>query len=353
MKSVAGPKILPVVSSSPQERPDDLMHNDLKQQIGDGTRNQLVREAADLWLRLKDDPGNFELQGKADEWRAQSGAHEQAFNAAKESWILAGQLAPPAPMPSVVRLRDSESRWRFLPRRTAPAAVAAAVAACLAIVSAPTLLVMWQSDYRTATGEMRSVTLSDGSSVLLDTGSAIAVGYGDGRRGVRLLAGRAWFDVAHNQSHPFTVSAAEARVTVTGTAFDVGLDDDSIDVALARGGVRVAWGGEAPVALTPGDRIHIARPSNSSELDQIAISSMGSWRRGRLLIEDVPLSEGIDRLRRYYSGAIVLINSELGKRRVTGVFDVQSPKEALRLMVRQHGASVSEITPWLLVVSPD
>src|SRR3546814_11678062 len=105
--------------------------------------------------------------------------------------------------------------------------VGAAAAACLAVVSAPTLLLMWQSDYRTGTGEMRNVTLSDGSSVTLDTGSAIAVNYGDGRRGVRLLAGRAWFDVAHDERHPFTVSAADARVRVTGTAFDVGLDDDS------------------------------------------------------------------------------------------------------------------------------
>src|SRR3546814_8198577 len=64
------------------------------------------------------------------------------------------------------------------------------------------------------------------------------------RSGVRLLAGRAWFDVAHDERHPFTVSAADARVRVTGTAFDVGLDDDSIDVTLARGGVQVAWRSE-------------------------------------------------------------------------------------------------------------
>src|SRR3546814_12524306 len=124
--------------------------------------------------------------------------------------------------------------------------VGAAAAACLAVVSAPTLLLMWQSDYRTGTGEMRNVTLSDGSSVTLDTGSAIAVNYGDGRRGVRLLAGRAWFDVAHDERHPFTVSAADARVRVTGTAFDVGLDDDSNDVTLARGGVQGAWADIAP-----------------------------------------------------------------------------------------------------------
>lgn len=325
------------------------MRDELKHHESGMSRDQMVREAADLWLRLQADP---ELQNEVDEWCAQSADHERAFSAARESWTLAGQLAPSSSIPPI-RHRSRASRWHFRPRRTVTAMVGAAVAACLAVVSAPTLSLMWQSDYRTGTGEMRNVTLSDGSSVTLDADSAIAVDYGDGRRGVRLLAGRAWFDVAHDERHPFTVSAADARVRVTGTAFDVGLDDDSIDVTLARGGVQVVWDDIAPIVLTPGDRIHLARPSHSVDRNRIAISSMGSWRRGRLMIEDVPLSEGIDQLRRYYPGAIVLTSSKLGQRRVTGVFDVQAPDEALRLMVRQHGATVRSVTPWLLIVSVD
>lgn len=349
MNSAATPKIFPAVSSSPKGKPDDLMRDDLKHHEGGMSRNALVREAADLWLRLRADP---ELQSEVDEWCVQSADHERAFSAARESWTLAGQLTPSASIPPV-RHRSRTSRWHFRPKRAITAMVGAATAACLAVVSAPTLLLMWQSDYRTGTGEMRNVTLSDGSSVTLDTGSAIAVNYEDGQRGVRLLAGHAWFDVAHDEKHPFTVSAANARVRVTGTAFDVGLDDDSIDVTLARGGVQIAWDDKAPITLRPGDRIHLARPSHSVDRSRMAISSMGSWRHGRLIIEDVPLSEGIDQLRRYYSGAIVLTSSELGQRRVTGVFDVHAPEEALRLMVRQHGASVRSVTPWLLIVSAD
>src|SRR3546814_9227116 len=104
----------------------------------------------------------------------------------------------------------------------------------------------------------------------------MAVSYGDGRRGVRLLAGRAWFDVAHDERHPFTVSAADARVRVTGTAFDVGLDDDSIDVTLARGGVQVAWDDIAPIVLRPGDRIHLARPSHSVARNDRKSTSLNS-----------------------------------------------------------------------------
>jgi len=325
------------------------MRDELKHHDSGMSRNQMVREAAGLWLRLQADP---ELQSEVEEWCAQSVDHERAFSAARESWTLAGQLALSSSIPPI-RHRSRASRWHFRPRRTVTAMVGAAAAACLAVVSAPTLLLMWQSDYRTGTGEMRNVTLSDGSSVTLDADSAIAVDYGDGRRGVRLLAGRAWFDVAHDEKHPFTVAAATARVRVTGTAFDVGLDDDSIDVALARGSVQVASDDKAPIALTPGDRIHLTRPSYSVDRSRMAISSMGSWRRGRLVIEDAPLAEGIDQLRRYYPGTIVLTSSKLGQRRVTGVFDADDPEEALRLMVRQHGATVRSVTPWLMIVSVD
>src|SRR3546814_14051336 len=113
----------------------------------------------------------------------------RAFSAAKESWTLAGQLTPSASIPPV-RHRSRTSRWHFRPQRPVTAMVDAAAAACLAVVSAPTLLLMWQSDYGPGTGEMRNVTLSDGSSVRHDSGSAIAVNYGDGRRGKRRIQGQ-------------------------------------------------------------------------------------------------------------------------------------------------------------------
>src|SRR3546814_8584867 len=119
------------------------------------SRYELVREAADLWLRLQADP---ELQSEVDEWGARSAEHERAFSAAKESWTLAGQLTPSASIPPV-RHRSRTSRWHFRPQRPVTAMVGAAAAACLAVVSAPTLLLMWQSDYRSEehTSELQSL----------------------------------------------------------------------------------------------------------------------------------------------------------------------------------------------------
>src|SRR3546814_16083993 len=152
MNSAATPKIFPAVSSSPKGNPYNLMRDELKHHEGGMARYELVREAADLLLRLQADP---ELQSEVDEWCARSSEHEQAFSAAKESWTLAGQLTPSASIPPV-RHRSRTSRWHFRPQRPVTAMVGAAAAACLAVVRAPTLLLMWQSDSRTGTGEMSS-----------------------------------------------------------------------------------------------------------------------------------------------------------------------------------------------------
>src|SRR3546814_12556975 len=117
MNSAATPKIFPAVSSSPKGKPDDLMRDELKHHEGGMSRYELVREAADLWLRLQADP---ELQSEVDEWCARSAEHERAFSAAKESWTLAGPLTPSASIPPV-RHRRQTSRWPFRPPRPAPA----------------------------------------------------------------------------------------------------------------------------------------------------------------------------------------------------------------------------------------
>src|SRR5882672_2915400 len=61
--------------------------------------------------------------------------------------------------------------------------------------------------FETAIGEQRSVVLSDGSLVTLNTSSSIEVRMLRDRRTVQLLAGEALFDVAHDTARPFDVVA--------------------------------------------------------------------------------------------------------------------------------------------------
>ena len=89
--------------------------------------------------------------------------------------------------------------------------------------------------YETAAHERRTVALDDGSKVELDVDTQIAVRLGTERRQIELLSGRALFEVAHDASRPFSVTAAGSRTTALGTKFQVQRDGAWVVVTLTRG----------------------------------------------------------------------------------------------------------------------
>ena len=63
------------------------------------------------------------------------------------------------------------------------------------------------------------------------------------------------------------------------------------------------------------------------------------------------LAAAVADLARYYSGTILITDSALATRRVTGVYGLADPEASLRDIARAIGADVRRISPWLLVLS--
>ncbi|MBL4602629.1 MAG: hypothetical protein JKY84_07790, partial [Emcibacteraceae bacterium] len=59
----------------------------------------------------------------------------------------------------------------------------------------------------------------------------------------------------------------------------------------------------------------------------------------------------IDEISPWFSGKIILADSNIGKFRMTGVYDVHDPVAALQALVNPHGGVVHQITPWLIIIS--
>src|SRR5690606_18639485 len=94
--------------------------------------------------------------------------------------------------------------------------------------------------YITQVGEQRSVSLSDGSAILLNTNTQVRVDYRPDSRDVRLLQGEAEFTVAKDVERPFRVYAGNERVQAVGTAFTVYIQDNKIDVTVTEGQVNLS-----------------------------------------------------------------------------------------------------------------
>ncbi|MDW2775643.1 FecR family protein [Pseudomonas sp. YQ_6] len=302
-------------------------------------------QAALRWLnRINEQPGQAE--GAAfKRWLLADPAHRAAYEQAQVLWQ---KSAAPA-----ARLADEEqdALQRYLDAMARPPArggwrrvAGLALAACLVLavgVAGGWHPGYWlqdlQADYRSA-GQIRQVTLADQSQVTLDAGSAIAVDFAQGERRVRLLHGAAFFEVTHT-GEPFLVEAAGGEVRVLGTQFEVREQSEGAQVTVRSGRVGVS----------PAQRT-LARELTANQQvaysagrvgDTLAVDSDNrlAWRQGWLNYYQVPLAQVIDDLGRYYPGRILLLDGDLGQRKVSGSFPVAEPLLALDSLGKVMGFS--------------
>lgn len=216
------------------------------------------------------------------------------------------------------------------PRWFVPAALAASVAlGAIAVRILPGLIDREPPSiaYEAPLDRTRTVTLADGSIVQLDVASRIQVSLRDDRRLVTLQSGRAVFDVAHDRSRPFSVTAADSRTTALGTRFQVQLDADKVVVTLAQGLVAIdnepaAVGGARDwhEQLQPGEQLHVDTRKALRTRSIVDANAITSWTRGRHLFRGTPLHEALDEVNRYAQKKVRLGDPELADLQVGGNF---------------------------------
>ncbi|WP_411036332.1 FecR family protein [Shinella sp. BYT-45] len=305
----------------------------------------------DWLLRLKDEPRCQQTAADFKAWLDRSERNRAAWRSALRTWALLGEVEP---RHAHLWRQESAEVVPLPKRRRRVAAAALALAAALVLfLAAPAFMIWLQADFRTGTGESRVVTLADGSEVDLSAGSAIDVDLtAEGRR-VRLLAGQAFFDVAHDAARPFTVEAGNASVVVLGTAFDVALDDAATTVQLARGVVGISGDGtgRGVAEMAPGDMATVDGKTGAITRTTVPLEEIGAWRSGRLFVNDVTIDSVVARLQRYHSAWISVPDRTLGRQRVTGLYDLSDPDRALKALVTPHGGKVRSVSAYARILS--
>lgn len=159
--------------------------------------------------------------------------------------------------------------------------------------------------YRTEDAS-RALTLSDGTQVYLNRHSDVTVRMKGDSRSVTLDDGEAAFDVAHDATRPFVVTASGRQIRVLGTAFNVLNHDDRFSVSVERGIVAVTpASSRTPVRLTVGQKIDQTGDA-ASVLSRIDPARASSWRQGVLIYRNAPLAEVADDLSRYLGKPVTL-----------------------------------------------
>ena len=288
----------------------------------DPTRQQ----AAGWFVRLRADDVSERERLQWQAWLAQDPRHRHAYAQFETLWSSLGDFAP---TPEVAVKVRAAARGLDRPARAWPLRWASVAALAMVAVLVGALMLRKpappDTSYATSLGERRSLQLSDGTRVDLDTDSALRVQYNGDERRITLDKGRAFFRVAH-EKRPLRVLSDGSSVRAVGTQFEVFRQDGAIDVALFEGRVelqstRPNGNPDAVLAtLGPGQKARIAGNQVSFSQDPVQAGGLPDWLSGRLVFNDTPLSAAIREFNRYSSQPIVLETPQLGQYRISGVF---------------------------------
>lgn len=274
-----------------------------------------IDQTAMEWLVRVQDP-TFDDWDAWESWLTQDPEHANAYWRLAEHDAELGDAPIPALPAAAARRPVPDRRSRpVASRRRLGLGISIAAAVLLACGLAWTTLRNPVTAFETAPGETRSVVLADGTTAHL-AGATRLEPAADGRE-VRLLKGRATFEVADAAGRPFTVLVDEAQIVDLGTVFDVTRFEDGMRVAVSEGLVRYDGSGRSE-RLEAGEGLIVT--GGQVEAMQLEPEEVSSWRENRLSYRQVPLATVGEDLARAL-GIPVQIPQPLRARRFTGSLD--------------------------------
>ena len=217
-------------------------------------------------------------------------------------------------------------RTRMFPNWWVGVAAAAAVA-LFAIVMRPERIdtpIDQATGYATEPRSRDTVTLADGSRVILGPSSRLSV-----RSMAREieLEGSAFFTIVHDAAKPYTVRANGVVIRDIGTEFGVsGYAGEPVRVFVTSGAVELARGARK-VMLDSADVGVVALDGTMSRRENAVSADDAAWTQGRLVFRDASMAELRADLRRWYGVELVVTDSALARRHFSGTVLTTEPAD--------------------------
>ncbi len=273
-----------------------------------------------LWLEA--DPANRRAYDHVEELDAEledQGLRDIFAAGEHASGVIQFGRAP------VERRRIPVSAW------IAGAALAAAV---LVLVVMPHTSAPASVEFETHIGETKSVALSDGTKIDINTDTRIVVALDRSVRHVTLDHGEALFRIAKDSIHPFIVTVGDRDVRVVGTVFNILYSNGTMIVTVADGHVGVLPNNTSvqtnAIALSPGDQLVHAEGTSASMVERIDPADALAWRQGYLIYRNAPLSKLVSDLGRYFPAPISLADKTVASQKFSGVLRMDSESVILQ-----------------------
>lgn len=315
----------------------------------------LIDEAIHWAIQLQFNVPSAATRQAFEAWLQAHPTHSQAWERMQALQSDFGRLPAPLALDTlqgVQRLRQARSSRRRQTLQLLSGSGIAAAMGWLGYAHAP-----WQrllADASTSVGEQRSVTLADGSTIVLNTDTAIGTDLLSARRLVVLRRGEILVttgaDAGAPSPRPFWVHTPFGSLRALGTRFVVRLQPQHALVSVQEGTVQMhpAQGGDAAIA-TPGTHWRLSAQSGS----QTPAPDFGAddWADGVISGCSIRLADLLAELNRYRHGHIAC-DERVADLRLSGTYHLRQTEQVLRLIAQTQPVRIRSRTSWWIQVEP-
>lgn len=218
----------------------------------------------------------------------------------------------------------------------------------------------WQTlmaDYATETGKQQQIALQDGTQLILNTNSLVAIHYTAQQRNIQLLKGEILVETAHEHTtiyRPLSVITEQGKLTALGTRFSVKITEANgtinNDLNVYQGAVSVqASNSSSRTVVNAGEfmRFTAAQYQAKTALD----TSADAWVKGFIVVDKMPLNAFLEELSRYKTG-VIKCDPSISQLEISGAYPLNDIDATLASVSKTLSLRIETFTRYWLTLKP-
>lgn len=286
----------------------------------------ISKQAAVFLTALKQDEGCDKTALTA--WLEASPMHRIVYNDLAEDWALMKDVEKP----EKTRLQPTHINEQPRAKRKggwAWVAVAATVVLTLGAIVGQIVKQQTQPLVYETARIQQTIELDDSSVLTLNVGSKVTVNYSKDMREIVLDSGDLAIEVADDIQRPLVIVYGAHRFTALGTAFTV-TTRPKLQLLVTEHSVGVTSGKSSQLVVEEGQGVALAQTWHP--VKEEALREINAWQESKHIFSEAPLKDVLDTLGPYFDERIRLVNLSALNEKVSGSFDMTSPKASLQLI---------------------